>query len=273
MAAIDYEIQYNNRARVPEHPQIFAGWIEDAAAFRLEAPPTTLPYGESERRRIDLFTPAEPRGRATLMFIHGGYWQSLDRPYFSHLARGALAHGVSVAIPGYDLCPQVSVADIVEQMRAACRVLAGLGRPLVVAGHSAGGHLAACMLATDWHALEPDLPPALVASAYSISGLFDLRPLVDTSVNAALGLDAESARAASPLFMRTPAGLKLDAVVGGDESEEYLRQSRTIVDEWGARGVEARYEAIPGRNHFDVVAPLADPHSAMTRRLVDLAGA
>lgn len=273
MAGVDYEAQYNNRARVPEHPQIIAGWARDAEAFRLEAPPTVLPYGEGQRQAIDLFTPSEPRGRATLVFIHGGYWQALDRSFFSHLARGPLAHGISVAMAGYDLCPQVSVADIVDQLRAACRALAGLGRPLVVSGHSAGGHLAACMLATDWRAHDPALPADLVASAYAISGLFDLRPLVGTSVNGALGLDEEAARAASPLFMPAPQGLSLDAVVGGDESEEYLRQSRMIVDEWGARGVATRYEAFAGANHFDVIAPLADPRSAMTRRLVELAGA
>ncbi|TVR08142.1 MAG: alpha/beta hydrolase [Salinarimonadaceae bacterium] len=272
MAAIDYEAQYDNRARVPENPQIIAGWAQDAADFRQEAPPTALPYGEGERLTIDLFTPVEPRGLATLVFIHGGYWRALDRSYFSHLARGALEHGVSVAIPGYDLCPQVSVADIVDQMRAACRVLAGLGRPLVVAGHSAGGHLAACMLATDWKSLDPELPPALVPAAYAISGLFDLRPLVSTSINEALCLDDDSARAASPLFMPAPAGLSLDAVVGGDESEEFLRQSRMIVDEWGAQSVATRYEAIPDRHHFDVVAPLSDPDSPMTRRLVALSG-
>lgn len=272
MAAIDYEAQYNNRARVPEHPRIISGWARDAEAFRLEARPTTLPYGAGERLAIDLFTPAEPRGRATLVFIHGGYWQALDRSFFSHLARGALAHGISVAIPGYDLCPQVSVPDIVGQMRAACATLAALGRPLVVSGHSAGGHLAACMLATDWRAHDAALPADLVPSAYAISGLFDLRPLVSTSVNGALGLDENAARAASPLFMPAPRGLSLDAVVGGDESEEYLRQSRMIVDEWGARGVATRYEAIGRANHFDVIAPLADPASAMTRRLVELAG-
>lgn len=271
MTAIDYEAQYNNRARVPEHRDIIAGWARDASERRLSDPPTLLPYGDGERQAIDLFTPAEPRGRATLVFIHGGYWQALDRSHFSHLAAGALAHGVSVAIPGYDLCPNVTIAQIVDQMRAACRSLARLGRPLVVAGHSAGGHLAACMLATDWRAVDAELPADLASAAYAISGLFDLAPLIGTSVNAALGLDARSAREASPLFMPPPSGLTLDAVVGGDESEEYLRQSREIVETWGAGGVATRYEAIPGKNHFDVIAPLADPDSAMTRRVVALA--
>ena len=108
--------------------------------------------------------------------------------------RGLNAHGIDVAIPSYDLCPAVSIDDIIGQMRAASRELARLGRPLVISGHSAGGHLAACMLATDWRALDPALPEDLVTAAYAISGLFDLRPLVSTSINNALKLDDASAR-------------------------------------------------------------------------------
>lgn len=273
MAGIDYEAEYNNRARVPDHGEHIAGWARDALAFRENTPPTAIPYGPGERETLDLFTPADPRGEATLVFIHGGYWQALDKSFFSHLARGANAHGISVAIPSYDLCPQVSVADIIAQMQVACRTLAKLGRPLVVSGHSAGGHLAACMLAQDW---EADAEPArrdLVRAGYAISGLFDLAPLVGTSINTALGLDSTAARAASPLF--TPPlrfGLTFDAVVGGDESAEYHRQSESLVARWGEAGVATRFESLPGCHHFDVIAPLADPESAMTRRLVALAG-
>lgn len=273
MAGIDHEAEYNNRARVPDHAQHIAGWARDAQAYREKTPPTPIPYGPGERETLDLFTPVDPRGEATLVFIHGGYWQALDKSFFSHLARGANAHGISVAIPSYDLCPQVSVAEIIAQMRAACGTLAKLGRPLVVSGHSAGGHLAACMLAQDREAGSNATGEQHVRAAYAISGLFDLTPLIGTSINQALRLDPASARAASPLF--TPPirpGLVLDAVVGGDESAEYHRQSRTVVARWGEVGVETRFESLPGRHHFDVIAPLADPESAMTRRVVALAG-
>jgi arylformamidase len=141
----------------------------------------------------------------------------------------------------------------------------------VMSGHSAGGHLAACMLATDWRAFDASLPAGLVTGAYSISGLFDLVPLVKTSVNQALHLDDAEARNASPLFWPAPARGSLDAVVGANESAEYFRQSRSIVETWGAAGVVTRFAAIPDANHFTAIAPLADPHSPMTLRLRELA--
>ncbi len=271
-ARIDYEAEYNNRARVPEHPAIMEGWRRDAEAWRVEHPPQVVPYGPGERQVIDFF-PAlsgEP-SRATVVFIHGGYWQALDRSWFSHLARGLQAHRINVAIPSYDLCPAVRVGDIVDEMRAACRELARFDKKLVVAGHSAGGHLAACMLATHWPAVDEGLPAGFVTAAYAISGLFDLKPLIGTSINGALKLDEAEAELASPLSWTPPAGLALDAVVGSEESAEYHRQSATIVERWGAAGVATRYETIAGANHFTVIAPLADPGSAMTRRVAALA--
>lgn len=269
-AAVDYEAEYNNRARIPEHPAHIAGWARDAAAWRETHAPRSIVYGSGARNRIDFFPGAG--GGAIVVFIHGGYWQALDGSFFSHLAAGLNAHGVSVAIPSYDLCPDVTVEEIIGEMRSASRELAKLGRPLVISGHSAGGHLAACMLATDWRAFDGSLPANLVTAAYAISGLFDLGPLVKTSINTPLRLDDITARAASPLFWKAPVHGSLDAVVGGDESAEYLRQSRTIVDRWGAAGLPARFGAIEGANHFTAIAPLADPASPMVRRLTELAG-
>lgn len=267
--AVDYEAEYNNRARVPEHPAHIAGWARDAAAYREKHASRSLTYGASARNTIDFF--AGSGEGAIVVFIHGGYWQALDISYFSHLAAGLNAHGIDVAIPGYRLCPEVTVETIIGEIRAACRELAGLGRPLVVSGHSAGGHLAACMLATDWRAYDPSLPGDPVSAAYAISGLFDLVPLVGTSVNNALHLDENAARDASPLFWKPPSAGRLDAVVGGEESPEYLRQSRTIADVWGA-AVPARFGTIDGANHFTAIAPLADPASPMVARLKELAG-
>jgi arylformamidase len=269
VAAVDYEVEYNNRARVPENPALMAGWARDAAAYRELHAPRRIAYGPRARHTIDFFQ-ASNEG-PIVVFIHGGYWQALDGSSFSHCARGLNAHGVDVAVPTYDLCPHVSIDDIIGQMRTATRQLARLGRPLVLSGHSAGGHLSACMLATDWTALDPSLSKDLVVAVYAISGLFDLVPLVETSINKALGLDQDAAKAASPLFWRPPAHGSLDAVVGEAESAEYLRQSRTIVETWGAAGVATAFGTVAGANHFTALAPLADPDSEMVKRLKQLA--
>jgi arylformamidase len=266
---IDYEVEYNNRARVPDNAALMAGWARDAAAYRAQHPPRVITYGRSARNTVDLFAAGDDG--PIVVFIHGGYWQALDGSSSSHCAAGLNAHGITVAVPSYDLCPQVSVGTIIAQMQDAMRELARLGRPLVVSGHSAGGHLAACMLATDWKALDPALPEQLVIAAYAISGLFELAPLVGTSINKALGLDRAAAHATSPLFWTPPRHGSLDAVVGGDESAEYLRQSRTIVERWGAAGLATRFGLIPDANHFTAIAPLADPGSPMTLRLKQLA--
>jgi arylformamidase len=269
-AEIDYEVEYNNRARIPEHPALFAGWARDAATYRKRHAPRVIAYGAGARHKIDFFA-GEGNG-PIVVFIHGGYWQAFDASSFSHLAGGLNAHGIGVAIPSYDLCPDVSVEEIIRQMRNAARELARAGQPLVVSGHSAGGHLAACLLATDWPAIDASLPRDLVRAAYSISGLFDLGPLVETSINKALNLNSASARAASPLFWKAPARGSLDAVVGETESAEYFRQSQSIVEAWGATGLATRFGTVPGANHITAIAPLADPDSPMVLRLKQLAG-
>lgn len=271
----DYETEYNNRARVPEHPGIIAGWQGDAAAYRAAALcELGVSYGEGERQFYDLFKPETQHGNALVMFIHGGYWQALDRSFFSHMARGLNRLGLPVAVIGYDLCPQVSLGHIVwEAQQAAAALWRRFNLPVVAAGHSAGGQLSACVLATNWGNVDPDLPEQLVPAAYGISGLYNLKPLTETSINNALGLSMEAAERESPLFWPAPAHLTMDAVVGGAESAEYLKQSRRLVDVWGLEGVTTRYEEIADANHFTVVSGLTDPENAMTKRIAALAGA
>jgi arylformamidase len=273
---IDNNAAYDNRAAVPEHPQLFTQWAKDAAVFREVAAKDgraelDIPYGPGKRQYIDLFTAAEPNAPLA-MFIHGGYWRALDPKFHSHVAKGLYERGVTVAVAGYDLCPQVSIADIIQQTRAAALFLwRRFGQRIMVYGHSAGGHLAAALIATDWTKLDPKAPADLVSAAYSISGLFDLTPLIHTTMNADFKLDEAAARAASPLFWPVPKGRVLDSVVGGAELPEFLRQARSIVDVWPKDKVEMRYEAFPGKNHFTVVGPLADSASAMVERLHQLA--
>ena len=262
-AAIDYEAQYNNRALVPDHPAVMAMWRETAEAARAAHPPLEIAYGPGEREVMDLFPAGDDAPVA--VFLHGGYWQALDRSSFSGLAPALLAHGVSLAIPCYDLAPAVRLGQILRQVRAATdAVRARTGARPVVFGHSAGGHMAACLLSE-----------ARASAAVAISGVFDLAPLIPTSLNVALRLDAAEAAALSPIHWpvpngSTPGGTVLDCVVGADESPEFLRQSRMMADLWGAQGVETRYEALPGLNHFTVLDPLFDADSALVGRIAAL---
>jgi arylformamidase len=276
MAAIDYEVEYNNRARVPDYAEVFARWVRDAELYRIDAlqrdrAELNLSYGDTPRQFIDLFMPEAPDNAPLALFIHGGYWRSLEPSMFSHMARGLNAHGVTVAVVGYDLCPVVSIVDIIEQMRRACLFLwQRLGRRMFVCGHSAGGHLAGAMVATDWVSLYPKAPAGLVPTGYAISGLFDLSPLLHLSANEDFKLDAEGARKVSPAFWPLKPGLTFDAVVGGLESSEFKRQSRLVADAW-QKTAQTRYEEIAGTNHFTVCDPLTDPQSAMVARVVELA--
>ncbi len=273
--SIDYEAEFDSTRTAPGFAEILAGWAPAAAAYRAAAKAELgLAYGPRPRNRLDLFLPGGPPAGAVAMFIHGGFWMSFDGSHFSHMARGPVAHGVPVAVPTYSLCPEVTLGDIVDEMRAAVAMLwRRFELPVVVAGHSAGGHLAAAMLATDWPAFDPGLPPRVVRAAYAISGVFDLDPLLGIGINDALRLTPETSLAWSPIHWMPPPGAPLDAVVGADETGEHRRQCRAMVDAWNARGAAARYEEIAGRNHFDVIAPLAEPGSAMTRRILELAAA
>ncbi|CAN7285658.1 alpha/beta hydrolase [Brevundimonas sp. LjRoot202] len=265
-AAIDLEAEYNNRARVPGHQAVMLRWRAAAEAARAAHTPVEIAYGPGEREVMDLFSAGDDTPVA--VFLHGGYWQALDRSWFSGLAPALLAHRVSLAIPSYDLAPSVRLGRILQQVRAAVEAVRGrTGARPVVFGHSAGGHMAACMLSE-----------ARASAAVAISGVFDLAPLIPTSLNVALRLDEAEAAALSPIHWpvpngSTPGGTVLDCVVGGDESPEFLRQSKMMADLWGARGVETRYQALPGLNHFTVLDPLFDKDSALVKRIAALANA
>jgi arylformamidase len=278
MAAVDYEFEYNLRARVPEHAEIFDAWARDAELYRAEmlkrdCAELGLSYGDTPRQFIDLFLPDARENAPLVIYIHGGYWRALDPSSSSHMARGLNRRGVAVAVAGYDLCPVVTIGDIIEQMRRACVFLwQRFSRPMVACGHSAGGHLTAALVGTDWPALYPKAPVDLVTSGYAISGVFDLTPLIHVSINQDLGLDAEEARRLSPVFWPVPPERTLDAAVGDLETSEFKRQSRTMADTWRQAKAAARCVEFPG-HHFRVIDALTDPQSAMVAGIADLANA
>jgi arylformamidase len=277
MADLDLETEYSPRITIPDHAQIFARWAraaEDYRAEMLKAGKAELGiiYGDTARQFIDLFLPAAGESAPLAMFIHGGYWRAMDPSFHSHMARGLNERGFAVAVVGYDLCPIVTIADIIEQVqRAGASLWQRFNRRMLVCGHSAGGHLTAAMVATDWQKLWPKVPSDLVPAGYAISGVFDLRPLTKTSMNQDFRLDDAEAERISPILWTIPPGRALDAAVGDLESNEFKRQSRAMADAWGKAKAETRYAEMPG-NHFTVIDALADPNNAMVARIAELAG-
>jgi arylformamidase len=276
MTAIDHEAEYNNRLRIAEFPAIVARWQATSATDRQAAgAELDQPYGDGERQRYDLFH-ARERTAPLVVYIHGGYWQLGERQMFAFLAPAFNAAGLDLAIPSYPLCPAVSILQIIEELR---RCLAAIwtktNKHPVVIGHSAGGHLTAAMLATDWRqvpGVPSDLPADLVRAGCAISGVFELAPLIPTTMNRAMRLDPETARAASPLFWPPPPKDRtLVAAVGDGETLAFHQQSRTLVAAWARAGVTAEYLAVAGTNHFTVMDELARPDSALLGRVVALA--
>jgi arylformamidase len=271
--------EYNNRELFPDHPRHFARWQETSAQARASmACHLDLAYGGAPGETLDLF-PARKGDGSVLVFIHGGYWRSLDKQDFSYLAPAWVDAGVSLAVLNYALCPKVSIERIVQQMLAACAWLYrnaeryGMDEErLFVSGHSAGGHLAAMMLAALWPSYDRALPRDLVKGAVAVSGVYDLRPLVHVDwLNGDLRLDEETAFRLSPAYLPPATRSPLVLAVGGLESSEFKRQNALLAGRW--RGVLAADVAMPGRDHFTVVDGLAEPGGALfaaTRRLMGL---
>lgn len=272
------EHEYNARAAIADHPQIFARWRAESHAVRkdLRYEPDYY-FGPSPAESLDLY-PAARRNAPLLVFIHGGYWRSLDKKDFSFLAPAFVAAGVAVAMPNYGLAPANSIEDMVRQMLRALtwlyRNLPQLGidaRRMVIAGHSAGAQLAAMMLAADWPLWARDLPPDLLCGAVCISGIYDLRPLVRAPfLRDDLRLDDETARLVSPVAYRPKLAPPLITAVGGDESAEFQRQNRLIRAAWPhCRGHDL---PLPGRHHLASVEALGDPAHPVFQAALRLLG-
>lgn len=256
---------YANAAYIPGAADYPPRWERAAAALReglLEQGLADLdqPYGESARQRFDLFHPGGT-AKGLMIFVHGGYWLRFDKSVWSHLAAGALTQGWAVAMPSYDLCPQVRIADITRQIAAAVTAAAEMvAGPIALAGHSAGGHLVARML-------QPGLLGDAVADrlhhVMPISPVSDLHPLLRTSMNAEFKLDAAAARAESPALMTERLAVPVTVWVGADERPVFLDQARWLAEAWGCAHVVDQ-----GKHHFDVIDALADAQSDMIGRLL-----
>lgn len=266
------DLQYNNRARIPEHPQIFERWARDSAAARRSlAPELDVRYGEGPNETLDVFAPT--RGGAPVMvYVHGGWWRSLDKSDHSFVAPPFVAAGAMVVVPNYALCPTVTIEQITLQMvkalawtyRNAPR-FGGDPRRISAVGHSAGGHLVAMLLCCRWREVAADLPPVLLRRALAISGLFDLEPVRRTPfLKSDLRLSIASARRLSPAKLPAPSEGQLMAVAGAQESEEFLRQNTLIQQAWGPRAVPV-CESVEGVHHLDILYALVDSSTRLHR--------
>ena len=268
---------YNNRALVPDHAMYFTRWA-DASDDAREAHTNELniPYGTSPLETLDVFA-AKQKNSPVVVFIHGGYWRSLDKSQHSFLVSAFKNEGGCVVMPNYDLCPAVTISDITMQMVKALawtyrniKKYGGDPSRITVVGHSAGGHLATMLLACQWSVYDRKLPANLVKGAMSISGLYDLEPLRHTPFLAdSLRLTPEVASMNSPAFFPRPAQGPLYCVVGGDESAEFLRHNTLMRASWGKKAVPV-CESIKARNHFSVLEDLSAPWERVNKLAVAL---
>lgn len=272
----DLNRAYNARLTVLNHEEISSRWDKDAAQYRDEAnAELDISYGDTQRSLYDFFPAKDAGPNAPLCaYIHGGYWRSRNGKTFSHIAKNLNERGINVAIPTYDLVPQVTVMEIVEQMRTfLAHLWKKTGNRPLVAGHSAGGHLAGAMLVTDWTQTD-GVPDDLVTRAFAISGLYDLEPLLETDVNDDLRLSPRAALEASPIHWPAPRqGLKFVASVGSDESDEFKEQSLRVTDIWSANGIKTGFFEVPDCNHFNILDALTSPDHPLAGRLYEMIAA
>ncbi len=255
-----FDEAFANAAHIPGGSGFPGVWAARAAAFRAGQSGRAglgLRYGSAGRNWFDLFLPEAAPPLGLMVFVHGGYWLAFGPRDFSHLAAGALARGWAVAMPGYTLAPTARLAEIRAEAGRAISAMAGLVEgPLVLTGHSAGGQIVARLACADGGLPEP--VAARIRRVVPISPLGDLRPLIETGMNADLRLDAAEARAESPALWPLRPGLGAHVWVGADERPRFRDQARRLGNGWSCP-----VTAEPARHHFDVIEGLERPGSAL----------
>jgi arylformamidase len=267
----NWDDAYTNGANIAGGDRWPAAWTEPARIYReglSEAgrAKLDLSYGEGTRHRFDLFLPRD-EAKGLVVYIHGGYWRAFDKSVWSHLAAGSVDSGYAVAMPSYTLCPEVRIADIVREVGKAIEMAAGMvDGPVMLTGHSAGGHLATRLLTDD----SPLPAPVLerVRSTVSISGVHDLRPIMSTAMNKDLRIDEAEALAESPALLRPRPGVRVTCWVGGGERAEFIRQNALLANIWIGLGARTAEVVEPDRHHFSVVDGLTNADHPLTRTLL-----
>ncbi len=265
---------YNARAAIPDSEEIFVRWTAESNAARANyTNHAGIKYGEREREVLDIYPNDNPNA-PVMMFIHGGYWQARQPKDFNFVAPELVKLGFCVVLAGYDLCPNVSLDKITSQLQAAVQYVwhniaeyGGDRNRLYVSGHSAGGHLTAEMMATDWTALDNTIPNDVIKAGVPISGVFDLEPLITTTINQAVGLDAESAKRNSPLLRDPVSKGPIILAVGADESAAFYDQSDRLQEKWGPKLASSTRINLDGAHHMAAVDELAKPGSLLLQEI------
>jgi arylformamidase len=269
-ASSNLDPQYDLRAAFPDYVDFFEQWRQRSEQARQELRPLLdLRYGPGPRDQVDVF-PAQGGNGRLLVFVHGGYWRSMDKYDFSFIAAPYLERGVSVALINYALFPGTTMSAIVAQVCKACAWLAGNARSLGVAceqmhlaGWSAGAHLAAVAACCADRAVRAGDKVPGISTVLAISGVYDLRPLLHTSANVDLQLDEDEARRNSPLHMRPYSARRVAVVWGGCETDAFRQQSQAFVAHWRSKSIDITGYEIAGVHHYAVMNEMADEASAV----------
>jgi arylformamidase len=278
LTAGEMEGQYNLRSLRPDYEAVVVpDWLKRSEHARSTLRSRfDIPYGSSDRQKLDVFFGPSADG-PTLVYFHGGYWQRGDRSIYSFLAEPFVHHGVTVIVPGYDLCPNVSITEISRQARNALAWIwrnargLGVGRDrLSVMGHSAGGHITGMMMGTKWSALAGDLPDDLIKAGVPISPLNLLEPLRYTSIGDALRMTEEEAARESPMNNPPATDAPQLVVCGGGETEEFHRQADMYVEAFATRERSLERYSVPDCDHFDELNALADDKHAFFQKALAL---
>ncbi|MEQ1408514.1 alpha/beta hydrolase [Neorhizobium sp. Rsf11] len=266
----DWDNAYANGINIPQGDRWPAAWVEPAQQYReaLSAEGRAklgLVYGGKPRNRFDLFLP-ESRPAGLMVFVHGGFWIGLDNSYWSHFAKGAVERGYAVAMPSYTLAPENRIADITLEIGRAIEAAAEeVEGPIRLIGHSAGGQLVTRMISAT--SPLPETVRGRIANVVSLSGVHDLRPLMNTKMNEKQRIDRDEAYRESPALLEPMPNARVTCWVGAAERSEFVRQNALLASIWKGLGAETEAVEEPDKHHFNVLDGMTDPNHPLMEAL------